>query len=77
MIANREAAELAVVLITETCAKQGITPEQLTIHSDRGSSMRSRTVAQLYISLGIAKSHSRPRTPIDNPYSEPQFKTMK
>lgn len=77
MIANREAAELAEALIAETCAKQGITLDQLTMHSDRGSSMRSKTVAQLYISLGIAKSHSRPRTPTDNPYSEAQFKTMK
>ena len=73
MIADREAAELAETLIAETCAKQGITPEQLTVHADRGSSMRSKTVAQLYISLGIAKSHSRPRTPTDNPYSEAQF----
>ena len=77
MIANREAAELAEALIAETCIKQGIAQDQLTMHSDRGSSMRSKTVAQLYISLGIAKSHSRPRTPTDNPYSEAQFKTMK
>ena len=77
MIADREAAELAETLISKTCVKQEITPEQLTVHSDRGSSMRSKTVAQLYISLGIARSHSRPRTPTDNPYSEAQFKTMK
>ena len=77
MVANREAAELAEVLITETSAKQGVTRERLTIHSDRGSAMRAKTVAQLYISLGIATSHSRPHTPTDNPYSEAQFKTMK
>ena len=39
--------------------------------------MRSKTVAQLLIDLGVAKSHSRPYTPTDNPYSESQFKTMK
>ena len=39
--------------------------------------MRSKTVAQLLIKLGIAKSHSRPYTPTDNPFSEAQFKTMK
>jgi putative transposase len=38
--------------------------------------MRSKTVAQLPITLGVSKSHSRPRTPTDNPYSEAQFKTM-
>lgn len=77
MIAERELARLAEQLIAETCAKQGITREQLVLHSDRGSAMRSKTVAQLLIHLGVAKSHSRPYTPTDNPYSESQFKTMK
>jgi putative transposase len=77
MIAEREAAELAETLIAETCAKQGIEPDQLILHADRGSAMRSKTVAQLLIDLGVAKSHSRPRTPTDNPYSEAQFKTLK
>jgi hypothetical protein len=39
--------------------------------------MRSKIVAQLLIDLGVAKSHSRPNTPTDNPYSASQFKTMK
>ena len=77
MIAQEESAELARTLIAETCAKQGIEEDQLTLHSDRGSPMRSKSVAQLLIDLGVAKSHSRPYTPTDNPYSEAQFKTMK
>jgi putative transposase len=77
MIAERELAGLAEQLIAETCAKQGIPRDQLVLHSDRGSAMRSKTVAQLLIHLGVAKSHSRPYTPTDNPYSESQFKTMK
>jgi len=77
MIANRESAELSERLIAETCSKQGIESEQLVLHSDRGSAMRSKTVAQLLIKLGVAKSHSRPYTPTDNPFSEAQFKTMK
>jgi putative transposase len=77
MLAEREAAELAEQLIAETCAKQGIGADQLILHSDRGSAMRSKTVAQLLIYLGVAKSHSRPHTPTDNPYSEAQFKTIK
>lgn len=77
MIAERESAQLAEQLIAETCAKQGIARDQLLLHSDRGSAMRSKTVAQLLIDLGVAKSHSRPYTPTDNPYSESQFKTMK
>jgi putative transposase len=77
MIAERELARLAEQLIAETCAKQGIARDQLVLHSDRGSPMRSKTVAQLLFDLGVAKSHSRPYTPTDNPYSESQFKTMK
>ncbi len=77
MIANRESSELAERLIVRTCAKQEIERDQLTLHADRGSAMRSKTVAQLLIDLRVAKSHSRPYTPTDNPYSEAQFKTMK
>jgi putative transposase len=77
MIADRESAQLAEQLIAETCAKEEIEADQLVLHSDRGSSMRSKTVAQLLIYLGVAKSHSRPYTPTDNPFSESQFKTLK
>jgi putative transposase len=77
MIAERESASLAQQLIRETCEKQGIQPEQLTVHADRGSSMRSKTVALLLADLGVTKTHSRPHVSNDNPYSESQFKTMK
>lgn len=77
MVAERESATLADRLITETCDKQDITPGQLTIHADRGTSMTSKAVAQLLGDLGVTKTHSRPHTSNDNPYSESQFKTMK
>ncbi|MCD4728397.1 MAG: IS3 family transposase [Pirellulales bacterium] len=77
MVAEREAASLAEKLIAESCGKQGIEPSQLTLHADRGSAMRAKSVAQLLADLGITKTHSRPYTPNDNPYSESQFKTMK
>ena len=77
MIAERESGILAEQLIRETCEKQGIPHGQLTVHADRGSSMRSKTVALLLVDLGVTKSHSRPYTSTDNPYSESQFKTMK
>jgi putative transposase len=77
MIATKESGELAEKLIAETCAKQGIEKDQLILHSDRGSAMRSKTVTDLLGDLGVVKSHSRPHTPTDNPYSESQFKTMK
>jgi len=77
MIAEGESAELADELIAVTCAKEHIAPDQLILHSDRGSSMQSKTVAQLLADLGVTKSLSRPYTANDNPYSEAQFKTMK
>lgn len=77
MLANRESAILAKELIEETCTKQNIQPRQLTIHADRGSSMKSKPVAFLMADLGVTKTHSRPHTSDDNPFSESQFKTMK
>src|SRR5450432_4200717 len=77
MVAPRESAELASKLIAETSEKQIILPDQLTIHADRGSSMRSKPVAFLLADLSITKTHSRPYTSNDNPYSESPFRTMK
>lgn len=77
MIAERESAALAEDLILETCLRQGIQPDQLTIHADRGSSMTSKPVALLLADLGVTKTHSRPHVSNDNPYSEAQFKTLK
>ena len=42
MLARRESAELARRLISESCLKQNIEADQLTIHADRGSSMRKQ-----------------------------------
>jgi putative transposase len=77
MLADGESARLAKRLIDEAYAKQRIVPGQLTIHADRGSSMKSQGVALLLASLGITKTHSRPHVSNDNPYSEAQFKTIK
>ncbi len=77
MVASRESAALAEVLIRQTCAKQGIDRAHLTIHADRGSSMTSKPVAFLLADLGVTQSHSRPHVSNDNPFSEAQFKTLK
>lgn len=77
MVAERESAELAKRLISETCRKQNIAPDQLTIHADRGTSMMSKPVALLLADLGVTKTHSRPHVSDDNPFSESQFKTLK
>jgi putative transposase len=77
MLAHRESATLAERLIRETCERQGIQRGQLTVHADRGTSMKSKPVALMLADLGVTKSHSRPHVSNDNPFSESQFKTMK
>src|SRR5690606_22879755 len=77
MVARRESAVLAERLIATSCERQGIRPDQLTIHADRGSAMTSKSVALLLADLGVTKTHSRPHVSNDNPYSEAQFKTLK
>jgi putative transposase len=77
MVAHRESAALAERFIRETCARQGIAREQLTIHADRGPAMTSKPVALLLADLGVTKTHARPHVSNDNPFSEAQFKTLK
>ena len=77
MVADRESAELAKLLLDETIRKYKILPGQLTIHADRGKVMRSKPLAMLYADLGVTKSHSRPYVSDDNPFSESQFRTLK
>lgn len=77
MVAQRESADLARVLIQTSCQRQDISPEQLTLHADRGAPMIAKSVEQLLDDLGVTKTHSRPHVSNDNPYSEAQFKTLK
>ncbi len=77
MVAEKESATLARELIETTCARQSVNQNQLVLHSDRGPSMTSKTVAMLLADLGVTKTHSRPYVSNDNPFSEAQFKTMK
>jgi putative transposase len=77
MVAHRETAELAEQLIADTLEKENIAPDTLTLHADRGTSMRSKPVAALLVDLDVAKTHSRPHVSNDNPYSESHFKTLK
>jgi putative transposase len=76
-VAPSESGELAKELIADAVARHNIAPGQLTIHADRGSSMTSNPVTELLTFLGIGRSHSRPHTSNDNPYSEANFKTLK
>jgi putative transposase len=76
-VAPSESGELARELIADAVAAHNVPPGQLTVHADRGSSMTSNPVVELYGFLGISRSHSRPHVSNDNCYSEAQFKTLK
>jgi putative transposase len=77
MVAEQESAVLAERLLADTIAKQRIDRDTLSIHADNGSSMASKPVAFLLADLGVTKTHSRPHTSNDNPYSESHFRTLK
>jgi putative transposase len=77
MVAEKESEHLAKELIAQSVLAQGVPKKQLTIHADRGSSMSSKTVAELLVDLGVTKSQSRPHVSNDNPYSESHFRTLK
>lgn len=77
LLATQESSELAKQLLADSVQREGVEPGSLTIHADNGSSMASKPVAFLLADLGVTKSHSRPHTSNDNPYSEAQFKTLK
>jgi len=76
-VQHRENGQLAKALIEQATEQQHITPEILTLHADRGGPQRAKPVAFLLADLGITKTHSRPYTSSDNPYSEAHFKTLK
>ena len=73
----RETGQLAKALIEQATEQQKITPKILTLHADRGAPQRAKPVAFLLADLGVTKTHSRPYTSSDNPYSESNFKTLK
>lgn len=77
LLAPNESASLAERLLEDCYRRHRIEPGQLTVHADRGSSMKSKPVALLLADLGVTKTHSRPHVSNDNPFSEAHFKTLK
>jgi putative transposase len=60
LVAAHEDAELAKEFLEDAILTQGVERDTLTIHADRGSSMRSKPVSALMMDLGVTRSHSRP-----------------
>lgn len=76
-VADAESAALFRPLLDDAIAKHHVPPGQLTLHADRGGPMKAKATALLLADLGVTRSHNRPHTSNDNPFSESHFKTLK
>ena len=77
MLSTRETGALARDFVEQIVLREDIPADQVTLHSDRGAPMRSRTLAEKLTDLGIEASFGRPQQSNDNPFSESLFKTLK
>lgn len=72
-----ESAELSSHLLVGICESEGVSRDQITLHSDNGGPMKGATMLVTMQKLGVIPSFSRPSVSNDNPYSESLFKTLK
>ncbi len=73
----QESGEWAAEILRDIAQREGIDPDQVTLHSDNGGPMKGATMLSTLQALGIIPSFSRPAVSNDNPYSESIFKTLK
>jgi putative transposase len=76
-VADCESAIVFKALFDDTIEKHAVAPGRLTLHADRGGPMKAKLTVQLLADLGVTRSHGRPYTSSDNPFSESHFKTLK
>ncbi len=74
---DRQSDELASELVKRGCLAEGVSGEDIVLHSDNGSPMKGATMLCTLQQLGVIPSFSRPSVSNDNPYSEALFKTLK
>lgn len=74
---DRECNELAADIVGEIARREGIEPDQITLHADNGGPMKGATMLATLQRLGIVPSFSRPSVSNDNAFSESLFKTLK
>lgn len=75
-IHESESGSLAADLLRESCMRQQVDRNILTVHQDNGAAMIS---SEFLSELGFwgRPSYSRPGVSDDNPYSEAMFRTVK
>jgi transposase InsO family protein len=76
-VEHAESAAQFKELFIDAMEKHAVPRDQLTLHADRGGPVKAKTTALMLVDLGVLKSHSRPHTSNDNPFSEAHFKTLK
>ncbi|MGH3343265.1 MAG: DDE-type integrase/transposase/recombinase [Carbonactinosporaceae bacterium] len=59
MIARTENSDLAQRFLSESITKHGIEADTLTLHADRGSPMKSKSVTELLSDLHVTKGVGR------------------
>lgn len=74
---EHESSEWAADILRDITQREGITSEQVTLHSDNGGPMKGASMLAAMQALGIVPSFSRPAVSNDNPYSESLFRTLK
>ncbi|MDL2009803.1 IS3 family transposase [Klebsiella pneumoniae] len=72
-----ESGEHAANLLERTLWSEKCVNEEIVLHSDNGSPMKSLTMQAKMMEMGVVGSRSRPGVSNDNPYSESLFRTVK
>lgn len=74
---EQESGEHAATLLQRTVWAEKCLHQDVVLHSDNGSPMKSLTMLAKMQELGVIASRSRPSVSNDNPYSESLFRTCK
>ena len=74
---EQENSKHAADLMIDICITEGVSRNQVTLHSDNGGPMKGATMLATLQKLGVVPSFSRPSVSNDNPYSESLFRTLK
>ena len=72
-----ESAGQFKALFQGAMVKHAVPADQLTLHADRGAAMKAKATTLRPADPGVVRSHRRPQTSNDNPFSQAQFKTLK
>ena len=68
-IEHAESASLFKALFLHAMTQHAVPADQLTLHADRGGPMKVKATSLMLADLGGIRSHSRPHTLNDNPFS--------